>query len=271
MLQPFGAAASLRRVAAMVSRHWYLIRSSWPRILELIYWPMVQMLMWGFLQSYLAEKQGLGASIGGTLIGAVLLWDILFRGQIGFSMSFLEEMWSRNMGNLLMSPLRPWEFIIALMTVSIIRLMVGMVPVAIMAWLFFNFGVWTMGLGLALFFANLMITSWSVGLFITGLVLRHGMGAESLAWAIMFIMLPLACVYYPVEALPQALQYMAWALPPTAVFEGMRAILLEGVWRGDLMLWAAFVNMLLLLIGLVSFYHFLKAGRREGTLLQLGE
>ena len=86
------AAISLARIAAMVRRYWYLLRSSWPRLLDLIYWPAVQMLMWGFLQHYISQNAGFFARAGGTFIGAVLLWDILFRGQLGFSLSFLEEM-----------------------------------------------------------------------------------------------------------------------------------------------------------------------------------
>ncbi len=102
---------SFNRVAAMVRRYWYLLRSSWPRVLDLIYWPTVQMLMWGFLQLYVAQNSGPFVRTAGVFIGAVLLWDILFRGQLGFSISFLEEMWSHNLGNLMMSPLRPAEFL----------------------------------------------------------------------------------------------------------------------------------------------------------------
>ena len=122
-------AFSPRRVAAMMLRYWYLLRSSWPRLIELIYWPAVQMITWGFIQYYVMQNGGFFARAGGTLIGAVLLWDILFRGQLGFSISFLEEMWARNIGNLMMSPLRPVEFVAALMVMSIVRLAIGVVPV----------------------------------------------------------------------------------------------------------------------------------------------
>ena len=124
---------SPRRVGAMVLRYWYLLRSSWPRMLDLIYWPAVQMLMWGFLQIYVSQNAGFFAQAGGVFIGAVLLWDILFRGQLGFSISFLEEMYARNLGNLMMSPLRPVEFVAALMIMSIVRLAIGMVPVSLLA------------------------------------------------------------------------------------------------------------------------------------------
>ena len=126
-------ALSPRRVAAMMLRYWYLLRSSWPRLIELIYWPTVQMITWGFIQYYVMQNGGLLARAGGTLIAAVLLWDILFRGQLGFSISFLEEMWSRNIGNLMMSPLRPFEFITALMVMSIVRLAIGVIPVTALA------------------------------------------------------------------------------------------------------------------------------------------
>ena len=218
---------SLRRIGAMVLRNWYLLRSSWPRIVDLIYWPAVQMLMWGFLQLYLVDKTSMAAQAGGAFIGAVLLWDILFRGQIGFSISFLEEMWSRNLANLMMTPLRPSELIAALMVMSVVRVLIGLVPVTIMAIIFFGFNFWGLGFAVAAFFFNLILTSWSIGLIASGLVLRKGTGAEGLAWSMTFLLLPLACVYYPLSILPVWLQWISLALPPTHVFEGLRALVLE--------------------------------------------
>lgn len=262
---------STRRVAAMVLRYWYLLRSSWPRLLELIYWPAVQMLMWGFLQLYVDQNASFFARAGGIFIGAVLLWDILFRGQLGFSISFLEEMWARNMGNLMMSPLRPGEFVAALMVMSLIRLAIGMGPVTAMAMIFFGFNLYGLGFALAAFFANLILTSWAVGILVSGLVLRNGMGAESLAWTFMFLLLPLTCVYYPVSVLPAWLQYVAWALPPTYVFEGMRALLIEQAFRGDLMLAALGLNAMYFAAAVLAFLKLLDSARRQGSLLQTGE
>jgi len=262
---------SLRRVAAMVLRYWYLLRSSWPRILDLIYWPAVQMMMWGFLQLYVAEHSSFFARAAGTFIGAVLLWDILFRGQLGFSISFLEEMYARNMANLMMSPLRPVEFAAALMIMSIIRLVIGLVPVTLLAIAFFGFNLWGLGVALAIFFANLILTSWSVGIFVAGLLLRHGLGAESLAWTFMFLLLPLTCVYYPVTVLPTWLQPVSWALPPTYVFEGMRALLIEHSFRADLMMQAFALNVLLFGAATIAFFRLLHSARTHGTLLQTGE
>jgi ABC-2 type transport system permease protein len=259
------------RIAAMVLRYWYLMRSSWPRLLELIYWPMVQMLMWGFLQSYVTENASYFARAGGTFIGAVLLWDLLFRGQLGFSISFLEEMWARNMGNLMMSPLRPGEFVLSLMLMSLVRLAIGMVPVTIVALWFFHFNVYSLGFALAVFFLNLILTSWSVGIVVSGVVLRNGMGAEGLAWTIMFLLLPLTCVYYPVATLPGPLQAVAWLLPPTYVFEGMRALLIAHAFRADLMIAALVLNAAYFVAAIVAFLKLLESARRNGSLMQTGE
>jgi len=264
-------AFSPTRVAAMVLRYWYLLRSSFARLIELIYWPTVQMLMWGFLQTYLAGQTSLYARAGGVLIGAVMLWDILFRGQLGFSISFLEEMWSRNLGNLMISPLRPAEFVAALMVMSIIRLAIGMLPVTLLAIWFFGFNLWALGIALAAFFANLMFTGWAVGIFVSGLVLRNGLGAETFAWSIMFLFLPLTCVYYPVTVLPAWLQTVAWSLPPTYVFEGMRALLTDHAFRADLMIQALALNAVWFALAVFAFLALLASARRNGTLMQTGE
>jgi ABC-2 type transport system permease protein len=248
-----------------------LLISSWPRLLELVYWPALQIVTWGFLQTYIAENAGFFARAGGTFIGAIILWDILFRGQLGFSISFLEEMWSRNLGNLMMSPLTPFEFLLSLMIMSLIRLAIGIVPMAVMASVFFHFNLLGLGFALVAFFCNLIFTSWAVGIMVSGLVVRNGMGAESLAWTLVFILLPLACVYYPVSVLPHWLQGVAWLLPPTYVFEGMCTLMIDKVFRADLMFEALAINAGLFVVAVVVFVALLNSARSAGKLIQSGE
>src|SRR6202050_2721884 len=262
---------SPRRAAAMMLRYWYLLRSSWPRLLDLVYWPTVQMITWGFLQYYIMQNAVFFAQAAGTFIGAVMLWDLLFRGQLGFSISFMEEMWARNIGNLMMSPLRPFEFLRALMVMSIVRLSVGVTPVTLLAIAFFGFNLYGLGLALVAFFINLMLTSWAVGIFVSGLVLRNGLGAENLAWSIMFLFMPLTCVYYPVTTLPVWLQPVSWLLPPTYVFGGMRALLIEKVFRPGLMIDALALNVVFFAAGVFGFLKLLQSARRHGSLIQTGE
>lgn len=262
---------SFSRVGALVLRSWYLISNSWPRTVELIYWPTVQMLTWGFVQSYVTSKSPYFAGAGGLFVAALLLWDVLLRSQQGFAFAFLEEMWSRNLGNLLMSPLKTSEFVVALMAVSMIRLAIGMIPVTLIAIPFFGFNIWGLGLALVGFFANLVATGWALAFVIVGILLRHGLGAEALSWSLMFVLMPIACVYYPVSTLPVWLQPVAWALPPTHVFEGLRAVLVDHTFRADLLASAVGLNLLWLAVGIFAFSRLLDSARRAGSLVQQGE
>jgi ABC-2 type transport system permease protein len=266
-----GFRAILRRIGGMVLRHWYVIRSSVPRTAELVFWPLVSMLMWGFLQTYLAQTTSLAAKAAGLFVGGVLLWDILVRSQLGFAVAFLEEIWSRNLGHLMMSPLRPAELVASLMVVSLIKLLVAMVPVALLAYVFFGFNLLSLGVAFAAFFANLVFMSWALGLISTGAVLRWGMAAESIAWLIVFLLLPIACVYYPVTTLPAWMQPLALAIPPTYVFEGLRALVLEQTFRADHMVWALLLNLFYVTASYALFHALLQSARKNGTLVQMGE
>jgi ABC-2 type transport system permease protein len=127
------------------------------------------------------------------------------------------------------------------------------------------------GLALAVFFMNLLLTSWAVGILVAGILLRYGLGAENMAWTFMFLLLPITCVYYPVSVLPAWLQTFAWMLPPTYVFEGMRALLIDHVFRADLMVQAFALNAVFFAAGVAAFLLLLRIARREGTLLQGGD
>src|SRR5262249_7008041 len=160
------------------------------------------------------QNSGFFARASGAFIAAVLMWDVLFRGQLCFSVSFLEVMWSRNLSNLMISPLRPIEFVCALMIMSLIRLAIGMVPVTFLAIAFVGFNVDGLGLALEACFLNLILTSWEVGIVISGVLVRNGRGAEALAGTLMFVLMLLTYLYCPVRVLPVWLQVIAWALPP---------------------------------------------------------
>jgi ABC-2 type transport system permease protein len=271
LLPATGLMPSVRRIGALIERYIFLLRGSGVRVIELIYWPFLQMVTWGFLQKYLAGTTTPLAHTAGVLIGSILLWDILFSSKIGFSTTFVEEISARNLGTLLTSPLRVYEFVAALSVWSVIRLGVSTVPVAFAAYFFFGFNLLGLGLALGVFFAVLVITSWSLGLISAGFTLRYGLAAEGLAWSLAFLLLPICCVFYPVSVLPAWLQPIALALPPTYVFEGMRSILLHNTFDPAPLWWALGLNVVYLFVGYATFSWFLASARANGSLLQLGE
>ncbi len=259
------------RVGAMVLRYVYLMRGSWPRVLELAYWPTMQMILWGFISQFLVTNSTWVAQASGVLLAGVLLWDVMFRGQLGVSVVFFEEMYSRNLGHLFASPLRPYELVIALLAISLIRTLIGVGGAALLAIPFYHYSIFSMGLPLIAFFVNLLVMGWAIGLLVGGLVLRYGLGAENLAWVAIFAIAPVSGIYYPVSVLPGWLQTVAHLLPASYVFEGMRAVLMEHIFRTDLFLRAAALNIVYLALGVAAFLAVFHIARQRGLLLNMGE
>lgn len=259
------------RVGAMALRYVYVLRSSWPRIIELAYWPTVQMILWGIINEFYLTNSSWLAQAAGVLIAAVLLWDVLFRGQLGVSVVFFEEMYSRNLGHLFVSPLRPYELIGALLIISLIRTLIGVGAAALLAIPLYQFSIFDLGLPLLAFFANLLVMGWSIGLLVSSLVLRYGLGAESLAWVAIFAVAPLSGIYYPIDALPNWIQPVALLLPSSHVFEGMRAVMFEQSFRFDLLINAVVLNGLYLTAASLTFMSVFQIARQRGLLLNMGE
>ena len=259
------------RISALILRHLYLMRTSWPRVFELMYWPTIQMILWGFITRFFLEHSSYVAQAAGVLIAAVLLWDVLFRGQLGFSLSFLEEIWSRNLGNLAVSPLTPREFLASLTVLSLLRTLIGVLPAALLAIVFYEFSIFSLGVPLVAFFSLLLVFGWAIGMMVSALVLRVGQGAESVAWLAIFLLAPVSAVYYPVDVLPGWLQPVSWMLPTAPVFEGMRAVLIDGAVRYDLLIHAMLVDSVYLFLGASLFLYSFHIARRRGLLLQVGE
>ncbi|MEN9681098.1 MAG: hypothetical protein RLZZ627_991 [Pseudomonadota bacterium] len=270
-LSQSGIRASSRRIAAMVTRYGYLMLASWPRLLELAYWPTIQMILWGLINRYLMGQAGATLQGAGVLISAALLWDILYRAQLGVSLVFFEELYSRNLGNLFVSPLRPGELAGSLLIVSLLRTLFGVGVAAALAWVLYEFSIFQLGLPLLAFFSNLLIMGWAIGLMIVAMVLRYGLGMEGFAWAIIFAFAPLSGIYYPLSVLPEGVRQIAWFLPSSHVFEGMRALMATGEFQYDQLIDAGLLNGVYLVLGLSLYAVAVHKAREKGLLLQSGE
>jgi ABC-2 type transport system permease protein len=235
------------------------------------YYPTVTMVLWAFITIYLTPTTSFLKDAPGFFIGAVLLWDVLFRGQLGVSLTFIEEMYSRNLGNLFVSPLRLREFIAGQLVMSVLRTLIGVGGACVFAWLLFHYSIFSLGFPLVAFFVLLIAFGWGIGLAVSAMIMRWGLGAEELAWAAIFLVAPVSGVYYPIAVLPGWLQVIANTLPSAHVFEGMRALLLDGVFRWDHFWWATGLNLVYLAAGAMVFRVAIRHAREHGTLLQMGE
>src|SRR5438067_531748 len=267
--RPYGELSAGQRT--LIRRHAYLLLKSWPRLVSMAYYPTVTMILWGFVTIYLRPTNQFLQDAPGFFLGAVLLWDVLFRGQLGVSLTFIEELYARNLGNLFVSPLRYYELIAGQLVMSVLRTLIGVGGACAFAWVLFHYSIFSYGLPLIAFFANLLMFGWAIGLAVSGMVLRWGLGAEELAWAAIFLFAPVSGVYYPIAVLPSLLQAIAYGLPSAYVFEGMRAVLLTQTFRWDLLLRALALNVVYVAIGIALFRIAIAYARKRGMLLQMGE
>ena len=261
----------LHRINALVARHLYLYRRSLPRIMEIFYWPFLDLVIWGFITLYLATYQAHVPEFVTFFLGALILWDMLFRSQQGITISFLEELWARNLMNLFASPLTPGEFLTATIVMSIFKVTCVSVVMGICAWLFYGYNVLVIGLWLFPFVLNLVVTGWVIGVLTTSLIMRFGQEAEVLAWSMVFLFQPISCVFYPLAILPGWLQAVAWANPAAHVFEGMRLVLNGSASPIPHMIWATGLNGLFLLAMVGWFYQTFAYCKVQGSLVRVGE
>lgn len=259
---------SLERVSALLLRQVFLYRRSLIRSLELIYWPVLDLLMWGFLSVYVARLRGGGATAIAFLLGGLILWDIFFRAQQAISVSFLEDVWTRNLVNVFVSPVSTAEYLGATMLLGVIKVTVIAVLMAGLALALYAFNILLYGLALLPFAVNLILTAWGMGIITTALILRYGQSAEVLAWAVAFLFQPFSAVFYPVQVLPPALQRAAWLLPTTYAFEGMRAVLSGRPVPWAYVAWALALNAVLFGIAAGIFARVLWVARELGLLMR---
>ncbi len=259
-------------------RHLALYRRSWPRLLELAYWPVLQMCIWGFTASFLAARMGRPSRRGGAgaarCSAACCCGKWRCAARWASAISFLEEIWSRNLGHVFVSPLRPWELVAALIA-HVGDPHAGRRAAGDRCWpgLLYAFNLFALGPVLVLFFANLMMMGWWVALAVVSLILRHGAGAEALAWSVLFGLTPFSAVFYPGGGAAGADARGGIALAPASahVFEGMRAALLSGTVRWDQLAWAFGLNLLWIAGAALLFARQFRAARERGALVSIGE
>ncbi len=258
------------RVGALVLRYTYLLRRSVPRQIEILFWPVMELIMWGFLTMYLEQTGAEGSGTVLFLIGAMIFWDVLYRAQQGISLSFLEDIWSRNLLNIFIAPVSRFEFVLATSIVGLLKTAIIVAALWMVALVFYGFDLGSLGTALPPLLANLFLMGWGLGMFTTGLIVRFGLAAENLAWAVPFLVQPVTAVFYPVSVLPQWLHPVAWSLPSTFVFEAMRSVLNGGPFPYDYLVKAAALNLVWLAAGAVFFAWMYEAARERGLLAKIG-
>ena len=262
---------NFNKIYALGLRHIYLIMNSFPRVLDLIYWPTVQIFLWGFISKFFTLNSDYYSNTVGIILTAAILYDFLFRASISFNMMFLEEIWSRNFTNLFIAPIKISEIITSLTLTAILRTLIGLIPAVILAVPLFGVSVFKLGAPLLFLLIALYLFGISLGLLVTSGLLRFGPSFENIAWASLFFLAPLGCIYYPIEILPNFLQIVAKSLPLVHIFEEMRSILMNNSVSYINILKSIMISAIYFIFGIVVFYFSYFGAKKRGTLINMGE
>lgn len=257
------------RINALLIRHLYLYKRSFPRLMDVFYWPIMDLLVWGFFSAYLQKQNSAQVNIITVLLGALIFWDFLSQSQKAVSVAFLEDVWERNLLNIFVTPLRISEFLVATVLLGLVRIVLISIVMGVLAFFLYHFNLLLFGFFLIPFVANLLIFGWTLGIATTAIILRYGTQAQILAFGFIFIIQPFSAVFYPISALPHALQIVAYLIPVTYVFEGMRLLIRTGILPYSLLAMSFLLNAIYLIFSLFFFYLMFKRTKARGALLKL--
>ena len=241
---------SIIKMYGLFLRHFYLITRSFPRILDLIYWPSIQITLWGFISNFFASHTTYYNNAVGVILTCAILYDFLFRTSIGFNMLFLEEIWSRNFTNLFIAPMKISEILTSLIFTALVRALIGLIPAVLLTSPLFGI---------------------SMGILVSAGLLRFGPSFENIAWSTMFLLAPFGCIYYPIEILPEIFQKIAYMLPLVYIFEEARNILINNTVDISNLIQAYMLNMVYIIISITLFFYSFNKARDKGTLINIGE
>ncbi|MDB5988044.1 MAG: transporter permease [Nevskia sp.] len=213
-----------RRIAGIVLRQYYLMRGSPTRLLPMFAWIAIDIVLWGFITRWLNQVSHAGMDFVPTLLGAVLLWDFFTRVMQGVTTAFFEDLWSRNFLNVFATPLSISEYVSGLVLTSIVTSSIGLVIMLLLASTVFGLSFLSYGILLLPFLLVLFLFGIALGIVASGIVLRFGPASEWLVWPMPALLSPFAGVFYPLSTLPAWMQTVGHLLPPSYVFESMRAI-----------------------------------------------
>lgn len=257
------------RISAMLIRNLYLYKRSLPRLMDVFFWPVLDLLVWGFLSMYLNQLELAKPNLITFLLGGIVFWGFLYASQESVSVAFLEEVWEKNFLNIFVTPLRVGEFLAATVLIGFVRLLLVGSVVGVLAFALYQFNIFQFGFLLVPFAANVLMFGWILAIFITAVILRFGTSAQVLAFGVVFLVQPFSAVFYPISALPASIQWISYLIPTTYVFEGMRSVIMTGALPTRELWLALGMNFVYLALALGLFYWMFRRVKEKGLLLKL--
>jgi ABC-2 type transport system permease protein len=253
-----------RRIGGMVMRHLYMFPRTLDRWSESIYWPVLDLVLWGLTTRWVESARGDVPHLALIVLTAVVFWQVVWRANYEISVNLLEEVWNQNLANLFSTPLNVWEWSVGLILLGLLKNVLTLVVGAGAVWLLYRLNIFSVGWMLLPFLFSLMMSGWFMGFLASAFIIYYGKGLQSIAWMAGFALAPFSAVYYPVGVLPRWAQAVSSALPMTYVFEGMRQILRGGRMPVSDLAVSFGLNALYLALSILFFGWMFEKSRERG-------
>ncbi len=259
----------IHRINAVIVRHLYEARRNFDRVTDLIWWPVLDIIMWGFFTIYLSHSSRLQPTVVSCLLGAVILWGTFYGFQRDMAVGFIDELWCRNLINLFSTPLTLSEYMVGLIGVCLLKVMVGLCAASAVAWFAYSFDIVPWMPMFIPYLANLLFFALAIGIAITGLIFRYTTKIQAVAWSFAGLLMPASCVMYPMSSLPKWMSAIAWMLPTAHSFEGMRQVLAGHGFSPQHFWWGAGLNAIYFALAMGFFSWIFQQARTRGLLVKM--
>jgi ABC-2 type transport system permease protein len=218
----------VNRIYGVILRHVYLFTHSLDKWVDVFYWPLIDLLLWGITGLFINSLQPGFSQYVVMIVSGLIFWQVVWRGQIEITVDVLEEIWNKNLINLFVTPLKFSEWMSSFIILGIVKLIASFSFVSVFAYLLYKINILTFGIYMVPFIALLIMSGWWIGILVGSLILRFGSRIQALAWSIAWVLSPFSAIFYPVSILPQWAQKVAWFFPTSHIFEGMRSVISTG-------------------------------------------
>lgn len=261
----------LYRVNALMLKYWYVATQRIDRILDVFYWPLIGMLVWGFTTYYISDLVQ-DNSIVRMFLGGAILWTFFTIAQADIGVFILEDFWSRNIFNLFASPMKNSELIISTALFGFFRSIISFLFLILIAFLLYSFNLLSIGVTYIFIFASgLILFGWVIGIFVTAMIFRYTSRVQIFAWTIAWLVQPFSAVFYPLSSLPIWLKSISLLFPTTYIFEGMRTALNNEVMDWQNLGISFGINIVLLIVAYIFFENSVKVAKKKGTITKYHE
>ena len=254
---------SLKRISGVFFRYFYVLKKGPQQLSDLFYWPLIDILLWG-LTSVWIQSHANAPDLPLLLLTGLIFWQITWRGSVDVSISLLQEFWHRNLVNLFSTPLKLGEWMLGIIFLCLCKLVITVGFGTLAVYVLYSLNVFTVGWAFLPFAAALLIFGWTLGFIAASGIIYWGHQIEAIAWMMGFVFAPFSAVFYPVAVLPAWAQVIAWCLPTTYIFEGMRAILTTGTFPMHYFWISLGLNAVFLSLALLLFRTMFKKSRAKG-------